>query len=345
MTERTVSNQLTDDERGLEAALRPQSLQEYVGQPRMKESLEICIEAAKRRGEALDHAIFYGPPGLGKTTIAHIIAREMGSAIRSTSGLVLSHAGDLAAILTNLQERDVLFIDEIHRLPASVEEALYPAMEDYQLDLVIGQGASTRTVKLELPRFTLVGATTRAGALTSPLRDRFGLVHRLEFYSPEELTSIVTRSAGLLHIPIDEAGASEIARRARGTPRIVNRLIKRIRDYAEIKAQGRITRSVAQEALAWLAVDAAGLDEMDRRIVLSVIEKFNGGPVGVDSLAAAVQEDKGTLEDVYEPYLIQAGFLERTGRGRQATRLAFDHFKKQKDLLSFSGGTDAVTTP
>lgn len=345
MSERTVSSQLTDDERGLEAALRPQSLHEYVGQPRMKESLEICIEAAKRRGEALDHAIFYGPPGLGKTTIAHIIAREMGSAIRSTSGLVLSHAGDLAAILTNLQERDVLFIDEIHRLPASVEEALYPAMEDYQLDLVIGQGASTRTVKLELPRFTLVGATTRAGALTSPLRDRFGLVHRLEFYSPQELTAIVTRSAGLLHIPIDEAGAAEIARRARGTPRIVNRLIKRIRDYAEIKAEGRITRSVAQEALVWLAVDAAGLDEMDRRIVLTVIEKFNGGPVGVDSLAAAVQEDKGTLEDVYEPYLIQAGFLERTGRGRQATRLAFDHFKKQKDLLSFSGGTDSVTTP
>ncbi|MBA5874052.1 MAG: Holliday junction branch migration DNA helicase RuvB [Nitrospira sp. CR1.2] len=345
MSERTVSSQLTDDERGLEAALRPQSLHEYVGQPRMKESLEICIEAAKRRGEALDHAIFYGPPGLGKTTIAHIIAREMGSAIRSTSGLVLSHAGDLAAILTNLQERDVLFIDEIHRLPASVEEALYPAMEDYQLDLVIGQGASTRTVKLELPRFTLVGATTRAGALTSPLRDRFGLVHRLEFYSPQELTAIVTRSAGLLHIPIDEAGAGEIARRARGTPRIVNRLIKRIRDYAEIKAEGRITRSVAQEALVWLGVDAAGLDEMDRRIVLTVIEKFNGGPVGVDSLAAAVQEDKGTLEDVYEPYLIQAGFLERTGRGRQATRLAFDHFKKQNDLLSFSGGTDSITTP
>ena len=345
MSERTVSSQLTDDERGLEAALRPQSLQEYVGQPRMKESLEICIEAAKRRGEALDHAIFYGPPGLGKTTIAHIIAREMGSAIRSTSGLVLSHAGDLAAILTNLQERDVLFIDEIHRLPASVEEALYPAMEDYQLDLVIGQGASTRTVKLELPRFTLIGATTRAGALTSPLRDRFGLVHRLEFYSPEELTSIVTRSAGLLQIPIDQAGAAEIARRARGTPRIVNRLIKRIRDYAEIKAEGRITRPVAQAALLWLAVDAAGLDEMDRRILLTVIEKFNGGPVGVDSLAAAVQEDKGTLEDVYEPYLIQAGFLERTGRGRQATRLAFEHFKKQKDLLSCSDGTDSVTTP
>ena len=345
MSDRTVGNQLTDDERGLEAALRPHSLQEYVGQSRMKDALEICIEAAKRRGEALDHAIFYGPPGLGKTTIAHIIAREMGSAIRSTSGLVLSHAGDLAAILTNLQERDVLFIDEIHRLPASVEEALYPAMEDYQLDLVVGQGASTRTVKLELPRFTLVGATTRAGALTSPLRDRFGLVHRLEFYSPDELTSIVTRSAGLLNIPIDRAGAAEIARRARGTPRIVNRLIKRIRDYAEIKAGGHITKQVAQDALVWLAVDAAGLDEMDRKILLTVIEKFNGGPVGVDSLAAAVQEDKGTLEDVYEPYLIQAGFLERTGRGRQATRLAFDHFKKQKDLLSLSGESISITTP
>ncbi|MCS6294817.1 MAG: Holliday junction branch migration DNA helicase RuvB [Nitrospira sp.] len=345
MSDRTVSNQLTDDERGLEAALRPQSLREYVGQSRMKESLEICIEAAKRRGEALDHAIFYGPPGLGKTTIAHIIAREMGSAIRSTSGLVLSHAGDLAAILTNLQERDVLFIDEIHRLPASVEEALYPAMEDYQLDLVVGQGASTRTVKLDLPRFTLVGATTRAGALTSPLRDRFGLVHRLEFYSSQELTSIVTRSARLLSIPIDEAGAAEIARRARGTPRIVNRLIKRIRDYAEIKAGGHITQRVAQDALVWLAVDAAGLDEMDRRVLLTVIEKFNGGPVGVDSLAAAVQEDKGTLEDVYEPYLIQAGFLERTGRGRQATRLSYDHFKKQKDLLPFSGETDSIATP
>ena len=345
MADRTVSNQLTDDERGLEAALRPQSLREYVGQPRMKESLEICIEAAKRRGEALDHAIFYGPPGLGKTTIAHIIAREMGSAIRSTSGLVLSHAGDLAAILTNLQERDVLFIDEIHRLPASVEEALYPAMEDYQLDLVVGQGASTRTVKLELPHFTLVGATTRAGALTSPLRDRVGLVHRLEFYSSQELTSIVTRSAGLLNIPIDEAGAAEIARRARGTPRIVNRLIKRIRDYAEIKAGGRITQRVAQDALVWLAVDEAGLDEMDRRVLLTVIEKFHGGPVGVDSLAAAVQEDKGTLEDVYEPYLIQAGFLERTGRGRQATRLAYEHFKKQKDLLPFSSETDSIATP
>jgi Holliday junction DNA helicase RuvB len=335
MGERLVANQhLTEDERGLEASLRPRTLDEYVGQERMKESLRICIEAAKRRGEALDHAIFYGPPGLGKTTIAHVIAQEMGVSIRSTSGLVLAHAGDLAAILSNLQEHDVLFIDEIHRLPASVEEALYPAMEDFQLDLVIGQGPSTRTVKLDLPRFTLVGATTRAGALTSPLRDRFGLVHRLEFYSPVELEAIVRRSASLLGVAIDTEGAAEIASRARGTPRIVNRLIKRVRDYAQIKAEGRITRQVAQEALAWLGVDSAGFDEMDRKIILTIIEKFGGGPVGVESLAAAVQEDKGTLEDVYEPYLIQAGFLERTARGRQATRSAFEHFKKPKDLLS-----------
>ena len=255
----------------------------------------------------MDHAIFYGPPGLGKTTIAHIIAKEMGATLRSTSGLVLAHAGDLAAILTNLQEYDVLFIDEIHRLPASVEEALYPAMEDYQLDLVIGQGPATKTVKLDLPRFTLVGATTRAGALTSPLRDRFGLVYRLEFYSPLELQAIVTRSAGVLGVEIDREGAAEIACRARGTPRIVNRLIKRIRDYAQIKADGRITKRVAQEGLAWVGIDEAGFDDMDRRILLTIIDKFNGGPVGVESLAAAVQEDKGTIEDVYEPYLIQAG--------------------------------------
>jgi Holliday junction DNA helicase RuvB len=317
----------------MENVLRPQSLGEYVGQERMKESLRICIEAAKQRHEALDHAIFYGPPGLGKTTIAHIIAREMGASLRATSGLVLAHAGDLAAILTNLQEHDVLFIDEIHRLPASVEEALYPAMEDFQLDLVIGQGPAARTVKLDLPRFTLVGATTRAGALTSPLRDRFGLVHRLEFYSAEELCTIVTRSAGLLGIPIDREGAAEIASRARGTPRIVNRLIKRVRDYAQVKAEGRITKTVAQEALLWLGVDTAGFDEMDRKILLAIIEKFGGGPVGVESLAAAVQEDKGTLEDVYEPYLIQAGFLERTGRGRQVTKLARDHFKLPTSLL------------
>ena len=334
MTERIVGSQLTEDERGIETTLRPQTLEEYVGQTRMKESLRICIEAAKQRGEALDHAIFYGPPGLGKTTIAHIIAREMGVSIRSTSGLVLAHAGDLAAILTNLQEGDVLFIDEIHRLPASVEEALYPAMEDYQLDLVIGQGPATRTIKLDLPRFTLIGATTRAGALTSPLSERFGLVHRLDFYLPAELETIVTRSAGLLGVPIDREGASEIAHRARGTPRIVNRLIKRVRDFAQIKAQGRITRDVAHDALAWLGIDSAGFDEMDRKILLSILDNFRGGPVGVESLAAAVNEEKTTLEDVYEPYLIQSGYLERTARGRQATRLAFEHFGKMKDLLS-----------
>ncbi len=334
MTDRIVTSQMTEDEQGLEATLRPQTLEEYVGQERMKESLRICIEAAKRRGEALDHAIFYGPPGLGKTTIAHIIAREMGAAIRSTSGLVLAHAGDLAAILTNLQERDVLFIDEIHRLPASVEEALYPAMEDYQLDLVVGQGPSTRTVKLDLPRFTLIGATTRAGALTSPLRERFGLVNRLDFYTPADLQSIVTRSAGLLGIPIAPEGAAEIAGRARGTPRIVNRLIKRVRDFAQVKAEGHITRQVAREALAWLGVDQAGFDDMDRKILLTILEKFGGGPVGVESLAAAVNEEKGTLEDVYEPFLIQSGYLERTARGRQATRLTFEHFGKTKDLLT-----------
>ena len=334
MTDRIVNSQLADEEHGLDSTLRPQTLQEYVGQTRMKESLRICIEAAKRRSEALDHAIFYGPPGLGKTTIAHIIAREMGVSIRSTSGLVLAHAGDLAAILTNLQEGDVLFIDEIHRLPGSVEEALYPAMEDYQLDLVIGQGPSTRTIKLDLPRFTLIGATTRAGALTSPLRERFGLVHRLDFYSPTELEIIVTRSAGLLGVPIDREGASEIAHRARGTPRIVNRLIKRARDFAQIKAHGHITRDVAHDALEWVGIDSAGFDEMDRKILLVILEKFRGGPVGVESLAAAVNEEKTTLEDVYEPFLIQSGYLERTARGRHATRLAFEHFGKMKDLLS-----------
>ena len=333
MTERLLGHRTTDDDRSMENVLRPQSFDDYVGQERMKESLRICIDAALQRGEALDHTIFYGPPGLGKTTIAHIIAKEMGASLRSTSGLVLTHAGDLAAILTNLQEHDVLFIDEIHRLPASVEEALYPAMEDYQLDLVVGQGPAARTVKLDLPQFTLVGATTKAGALTSPLRDRFGLVYRLDFYSPSDLEQIVTRSAGVLGTSIDQAGAAEIARRARGTPRIVNRLIRRVRDFAQIKAEGHISRQVAQEALAWLGVDSAGFDEMDRKILLTIIEKFNGGPVGVESLAAAVQEDKVTLEDVYEPYLIQAGYLDRTGRGRQATKLAFDHFSKPTDQL------------
>jgi Holliday junction DNA helicase RuvB len=330
--ERIITRQQTDEEKSFEATLRPQTMEEYVGQARMKEALRICMEAAKQRGEALDHCIFYGPPGVGKTTIANIIAKEMGVAIRSTSGIVLNHAGDLAAILTNLQQGDVLFIDEIHRLPASVEEALYPAMEDYQLDLIIGQGPSTRTIKLDLPRFTLVGATTRASSLTSPLRERFGMVHRLDFYSPEELEAIVRRSAGILMMEIDQAGAAEVARRSRGTPRIANRLLRRVRDFAQIKSDGRITREVADAALAWIGVDPAGFDDMDRKLLLTIIEKFGGGPVGVDSLAAALGEEKGTVEDVYEPYLIQAGYLERTSRGRMATRLAFQHFGKQHTL-------------
>ena len=334
VNERVIATQTTEEERGFEASLRPQKLDDYVGQERMKDSLRVCIEAARRRGECLDHAIFYGPPGLGKTTIANIIAREMGVMIRSTSGLVLAHAGDLAAILTDLQEGDVLFIDEIHRIPASVEEALYPAMEDYQLDLLVGQGPSARTVKLDLPRFTLVGATTRAGALTSPLRERFGLVHRLDFYTPKELETIVTRSARILSVPLDAGGAAEIAGRARGTPRVANRLIKRVRDFAQIRDQGIVTRLVAQEALTWLGVDTAGFDDMDRKILLTIIEKFGGGPVGIESLAAAVNEDRGTLEEVHEPYLIQAGYLERSARGRLASRLSFQHFGKMKDLLT-----------
>ena len=292
MEDRVLATHVLEEELSLEGTLRPQRLGEYIGQERMKESLRVCIDAALGRGEALDHAIFYGPPGLGKTTIAHIIAKEMGGTIRSTSGLVLTHAGDLAAILSNLQPRDVLFIDEIHRLPPAAEEALYPAMEDYQIDLVIGQGPSLRTMKLDLPPFTLIGATTRAGALTSPLRERFGLVYRLDFYQPEELQVIISRSARLLNVQIDDNAAGEIARRARGTPRIANRLIKRVRDFAEVKAQGHVTQSVAKEALQWLGVDQAGFDEMDRKILLTIIEKFKGGPVGIEALAAAVQEEK-----------------------------------------------------
>lgn len=334
MNDRILTTHLIDEEQSLEGTLRPQRLTEYIGQERMKESLRVCIDAATGRGEALDHAIFYGPPGLGKTTIAHIIAKEMGGTIRSTSGLVLTHAGDLAAILANLQPRDVLFIDEIHRLPPAAEEVLYPAMEDYQIDLVIGQGPSLRTMKLDLPPFTLIGATTRAGSLTSPLRERFGLVYRLDYYLPEELQVIIVRSARLLGVHIDDDGAGEISCRARGTPRIANRLIKRVRDFAEVKAQGRITRSVAQEALQWLGVDHAGFDEMDRKILLTIIKKFKGGPVGIDALAAAVQEEKSTLEDVYEPFLLQSGYLDRTARGRQITSKALQHFGENPNLFS-----------
>jgi holliday junction DNA helicase RuvB len=334
MDDRILTTHLIEEEQSLEGSLRPQRLTEYIGQERMKESLRVCIDAATGRGEALDHAIFYGPPGLGKTTIAHIIAQEMGGTIRSTSGLVLTHAGDLAAILANLQPRDVLFIDEIHRLPPAAEEVLYPAMEDYQIDLVIGQGPSLRTMKLDLPPFTLIGATTRAGSLTSPLRERFGLVYRLDYYLPEELQVIIARSARLLGVHIDDEGAGEIAGRARGTPRIANRLIKRVRDFAEVKAQGRITRSVAQEALKWLGVDQAGFDEMDRKILLTIIRKFKGGPVGIDALAAAVQEEKSTLEDVYEPFLLQSGYLDRTARGRQITLKALEHFGENPNLFS-----------
>src|SRR2546425_1171541 len=334
MPERIVTTQPSDDDKAVEAALRPQTLAEYVGQARMKDALRICMDAAKQRKEALDHCIFYGPPGVGKTTIAHIIAREMGVAIRSTSGTVLSHAGDLAAILTTLQEGDILFIDEIHRLPAPVEEALYPAMEDFQLDLIIGQGPSTRTIKLELPRFTLIGATTRAGSLTSPLRERFGLVQRLDFYTAEELEAIVLRSAGILKMTIEKDGAADIARRARGTPRIANRLLRRVRDYAQIKFDGRVTREVADAALAWIGVDPAGLDEMDRKVLLTIIQKFTWGPVGGGSLAAALGEERETVEDLYGPYPIHARFLEGTFPGPPASRLAFQHFGKQKDLLA-----------
>ena len=332
--DRITATQPADEEKNFEASLRPRTLEEYVGQARMKESLRVCMDAAKQRGDALDHCIFYGPPGLGKTTIANIIAREMGVAIQSTSGIVLNHAGDLAAILTNLQRGDVLFIDEIHRLPAPVEEALYPAMEDYQLDLIIGQGPSSRTIKLDLPKFTLVGATTRAGSLTSPLRDRFGLVQRLDFYAPDELETIAKRSARILKMAIDESGAAEVARRSRGTPRIANRLLRRVRDFAQVKSDGRVTREVADAALAWIGVDSAGFDDMDRKLLLAIIEKFSGGPVGIESLSMALGEERDTVEDVYEPYLIQAGYLERTSRGRVATRLAFQHFGKQKDLLA-----------
>ncbi len=323
-----VSTQAGDDERGYETSLRPLSLDEYVGQETIKANLRVYIEAARRRGEVLDHVIFYGPPGLGKTTLAHIIARELGVQIKATSGPALEHAGDLAAILSNLGPRDVFFIDEIHRLHPAIEEVLYPAMEDYQLDIIIGQGPSARTIKLDLPPFTLVGATTRAGLLTSPLRERFGVISRLEYYRPAELERIILRSSRLLKVPIEPAGAAEIARRARGTPRIANRLLRRVRDFAEVKGEGVITPEAAHDALGMMEIDAQGFDVMDRRLLSAIIDKFGGGPVGVDTLASAIGEEKETIEDVYEPFLLQGGYLDRTPRGRLATPLAYQHLNR-----------------
>jgi len=310
----------------MDRAIRPRSLAEYVGQRVVREQMEIFLAAAKGRGEPLDHTLIFGPPGLGKTTLASIIAHEMGVSLKTTSGPVLEKAGDIAALMTNLEPGDVLFIDEIHRLSPFVEEILYPAMEDYQLDIMIGEGPAARSIKLDLPPFTLVGATTRAGLLTSPLRDRFGIVQRLEFYEVADLAHIVTRSAQILDMAVDDAGATEIARRSRGTPRIANRLLRRVRDYAQVKADGRITAEIADRALAMLSVDERGFDHLDRRLLLALIEKFDGGPVGVDSLAASISEERGTIEDVLEPYLIQQGFMLRTPRGRMVTRNAYLHF-------------------
>ncbi|CAA6824210.1 MAG: Holliday junction DNA helicase RuvB [uncultured Thiotrichaceae bacterium] len=324
--DRIITASATSDEFNNEEQIRPKRLADYIGQPVVRDQMEIFIEAATARSEALDHVLIFGPPGLGKTTLSHIIAQEMNANMRQTSGPVLEKAGDLAALLTNLEPHDVLFVDEIHRLSPVVEEILYPAMEDFQLDIMIGEGPAARSIKLDLPPFTLIGATTRAGLLTSPLRDRFGIVQRLEFYNVEDLTYIVSRSATILKVSIDEAGAREIAKRSRGTPRIANRLLRRVRDFAQVRADGHITGDVADQALNMLNVDQLGFDHMDRRLLLAIIEKFDGGPVGVDSLAAAIGEERGTIEDVLEPFLIQQGFMTRTTRGRMASRRAWEHF-------------------
>ena len=324
--DRLISTESIEQDEQLATSIRPRILDEYIGQQAVRSQLEIFVSAAKKRAQALDHVLLYGPPGLGKTTLSHIIAQEMGVNIRQTSGPVLERPGDLAAILTNLEPSDVLFIDEIHRLGSVVEEVLYPAMEDFQLDIMIGEGPAARSIKLDLPPFTLVGATTRAGLLTSPLRDRFGIVQRLEFYSVEELTAIVKRSASLLAVDIDDGGAVEIARRSRGTPRVANRLLRRVRDFAEVKADGKISNDVADQALSMLDVDKQGFDLMDRKLIRTMIESFDGGPVGLDSLAAAIGEERGTIEDVLEPYLIQQGYMMRTPRGRVATKNAYTHF-------------------
>lgn len=324
--DRLVNPDTKAEDYEIDQTLRPQKIEEYIGQQKVKDNLKIFIQAARERGEALDHALFYGPPGLGKTTLAYIIAKEMNVSIKTTSGPVIEHAGELSGILTNLTEKDILFIDEIHRLNRIVEENLYPAMEDFQLDLIVGQGPNARSIKLNVPHFTLVGATTRVGLITSPMRGRFGIIHRLEFYTPEDLQKIVTRSAKILKIQLEPEGAYEIARRSRGTPRIANRLLRRIRDYAQVKADNIITLEVAKIGLEMLEVDERGLDYMDRHLLLTIIEKFDGGPVGLDTLAASISEEKDTIEDVYEPFLIQCGYLERTPRGRKATRLAYQHF-------------------